>query len=173
MKKFWQIVGVLMLIGVIGSAIAGSNKTSGTTTSLPNVSTTDTSGTSTDTSAAPNATVDTSPTTTAAPSSNLTIPQQNAVQAAHDYLSTTAFSKQGLTNQLSSSSGDGYSVQDAMFAVDGLNVDWNAQAVKAAKDYLQTSSFSCQGMTDQLSSSSGDNYTAGQAQFAATKVGLC
>jgi hypothetical protein len=118
-------------------------------------------------------TVGSAPTTTAAPSSNLTTSQRNAVKAAQDYLSTSAFSKQGLIGQLSSSAGDGYPVQDATVAVDGLNVDWTAQAVKSAKDYLQTSSFSCQGMTQQLSSSAGEKYTAAQAQYAATKVGLC
>jgi ribosomal protein L3 len=99
--------------------------------------------------------------------------QQNAVHAAQDYLSTSPFSKQGLIDQLSSSAGDGYSVQDATAAVDSLTVDWNAEAVKAAKDYLQTSPFSCQAMIDQLSSSAGDGYTAAQAQYGATKVGLC
>ncbi len=113
------------------------------------------------------------PVTPAAPSSNLTTSQQNAAQAARGYLSIGPFSKQGLINQLSSSAGDGYSVQDATVAVDGLNVDWTAEAVKAAKSYLQTSSFSCQGLTEQLSSSAGDGYTVAQAQAAATKVGLC
>ena len=105
--------------------------------------------------------------------SNLTQSQQNAYQAAQNYLQDQGFSKQGLINQLSSSSGDGYSVHDATVAVDSLNVDWNAEAVKSAKDYLKDQSFSCQGLVEQLSSSAGDNYTEEQAQYAAHKVGLC
>ena len=108
-----------------------------------------------------------------APSSSLTISQQNAVASAKGYLSTSGFSRQGLIDQLSSSAGEGYPVGDATVAVDSLNVDWNAQAVRSAKSYLQTSSFSCQGLIDQLSSSAGEQFTVAQAQYAANKVGLC
>jgi hypothetical protein len=114
-----------------------------------------------------------SPTTSAAPSSNLTESQQNAVQAAQSYLEMSGFSRRGLINQLSSSAGDGYSLHDATVAVDSLQVNWDAQAVRSAKDYLQQSSFSCQGLIQQLDSSPGDQYTEAQAQYAATKVGLC
>jgi|ERR1039458_886665 hypothetical protein len=105
-------------------------------------------------------------------SANLTVSQQNAGRAARNYLAGSAFSKQGLIAQLQYPAGHGYSVQDATVAVDGLNVDWTAQAVKSAKEYLQysTSSFSCSRMTGQLSYA---KFTASQAQNAATKVGLC
>jgi hypothetical protein len=99
--------------------------------------------------------------------------QQNALNAAKDYLSTSAFSKEGLVDQLSSSAGDGYPHKDAVFAVEHLHVNWKQQAVQAAKDYLHTSSFSCNGLVEQLSSSAGDKYTEDQAQYAAKKVGLC
>jgi len=102
-----------------------------------------------------------------------TVSQQNAINAAKDYLSTAAFSKKGLIEQLSSSAGDGYPYKDAVFAVEHLHVSWKLEAVQAAKDYLHTSSFSCQGLIEQLSSSAGDNYTEEQAQYAAKKVGLC
>lgn len=102
-----------------------------------------------------------------------TASQQNAIDAARSYLSTAAFSKEGLIDQLSSSAGDSFPHKDAVFAVEHLSVNWEQQAVKAAKSYLQTSSFSCQGMIDQLSSSAGDKYTQAQAQYAAHKVGLC
>lgn len=108
-----------------------------------------------------------------APSSDLTTSQQNAVAAAKSYLSMSGFSRQGLIDQLSSSAGDGYSVNDATVAVDSLQVDWNAQAVRSAKSYLQMTSFSCQGLVDQLSSSAGEQFTVAQAQYAAHQVGLC
>jgi short-subunit dehydrogenase len=113
------------------------------------------------------------PTTSAVPGSNLTVSQQNAVAAAKQYLQTSAFSKQGLIDQLDSSAGDGYSVNDATMAVDSLTVNWDSEAAQAAKQYLQISAFSCQGMIQQLSSSAGDQYTQAQAQYGATKVGLC
>jgi len=102
-----------------------------------------------------------------------TLSQQNAIHAAENYLETTAFSKAGLIEQLSSSAGDKYPHQDAVFAVDHLHVNYDDQAVKAAKNYLSTSSFSCQGMIEQLSSSAGDKYTVAQAEYGAKKVGLC
>ena len=105
--------------------------------------------------------------------SDLTTSQQNAVAAAKSYLSVSGFSRQGLIDQLSSSAGDGYSVNDATVAVDSLQVDWNAQAVRSAKSYLQMTSFSCQGLIDQLSSSAGEKFTMAQAQYAAHQVGLC
>src|SRR4051794_26242189 len=92
---------------------------------------------------------------------------------AKDYLSTAGFSKKGLIEQLSSSSGDQYPHKDAVFAVEHVHVSWKQQAVRSAKNYLDTTSFSCQGLIDQLSSSAGDKYTEAQAQYAANKVGLC
>ncbi|MDT5013082.1 MAG: hypothetical protein QOH57_4699 [Mycobacterium sp.] len=87
--------------------------------------------------------------------------EQNAVQAAKDYLRMTAFSRQGLIEQLVV--GDGYSTADATFAVNSLTVDWNQQAVKAARDYLSMTSFSRQGLIEQLVV--GDGYTQSQAAY--------
>jgi hypothetical protein len=121
-------------------------------------------------------------TTTAAPPANtppagsesgLTTSQKNAVRAAQSYLSISAFSKLGLIRQLSSSAGDGYSVEDATAAVNDLQVDWNAQAAKAAKAYLDISPFSCAGLVQQLSSSAGDQYTTAQATYGAKQAGVC
>jgi hypothetical protein len=83
------------------------------------------------------------------------------------------FSRQGLIDQLSSEFGDQYSVADATFAVDSLNVDWNQQAVTSAQSYLDFTGFSCQGMIDQLSSEFGEQFTVEQATYGATQVGLC
>lgn len=80
---------------------------------------------------------------------------------------------QGLIDQLDSSAGSGFSVNDATVAVNSLNVNWDAEAVQDAKQYQQTSAFSCQGMVQQLSSSAGSQFTQAQAQYGAAKVGLC
>ena len=90
-----------------------------------------------------------------------------------DYLSTQAFSYQGLIDQLDSSYGDGYSVADATAAVNSLSVDWNAEAAQSAKDYLSTQAFSCNGLIQQLSSSYGDKYTIAQATYGAHQAGAC
>ena len=96
-----------------------------------------------------------------------TAEQKNAIGAAQDYLSVSAFSRTGLIHQLSSAAGDGYSKADASYAVDSLNIDYDKQAVKAAKDYLSVSHFSHQELIQQLESSSGDGYTHAQAVYGA------
>jgi len=110
----------------------------------------------------------------AAPKATMTNTQQNAARAAQQYLSFSGFSRQGLIDQLSSSAGDKYSVQDATAAVDSLTkVDWNAEAAQSAKAYMKISPFSCSGLTDQLDSSAGDKYTVAQATYGAQQAGAC
>lgn len=104
---------------------------------------------------------------------SLTGPQQNAVRSAQSYLSMTAFSRDGLIRQLSSSFGDGYEVADATVALDSLSVDWNAQAERSARQYLQMMGFSCQGLIQQLSSSAGELFTMEQATHGARAAGAC
>lgn len=95
------------------------------------------------------------------------------MEAAKQYLQTQAFSQQGLIDQLDSSAGDGYTVNDATVAVDSLTVNWNNEAVQAAKAYMQTQPFSCQDLIDQLDSSAGDEYTVAQATYGAQQAGDC
>ncbi len=103
----------------------------------------------------------------------LTQQEKSAVAAAKQYLSTQAFSKQGLIDQLDSPDGSGYSVNDATVAVDSLTVNWNAEAVQAAKEYLQTQPFSCSDLIQQLDSPDGDQFTVAQATYGATQAGDC
>ena len=113
----------------------------------------------------------TTPSTTAAPA--LTNQQQNAVRAAKQYMASSAFSHQGLIDQLDSSAGSGYSVADATAAVNSLSVDWNQEAVQSAKQYLQTQGFSCSDLIQQLDSSAGDQCTVAQATYGALQAGAC
>lgn len=94
--------------------------------------------------------------------------QQQAVRKAQDYLDYTAFSRTGLINQLSSF--EGFSVSDATFAVDSLDVDWNEQAAKKAADYLDYTSFSHSSLMNQLISFEG--FTPQQAAYGTSAVGL-
>jgi hypothetical protein len=113
--------------------------------------------------------VTTPPVTTPA----LTQQQQSAVRSANQYLSSQAFSQQGLIDQLDSSYGSGYSVNDATVAVDSLKVDWNAEAAKDAKEYLATQPFSCNNLIQQLDSAYGGKFTVAQATYGATQAGDC
>lgn len=157
---------------VVQKVPAGPTKTVVHVRTLPGPTTTVTQTVSASTPA-PAASTPSSGSGAQSSSGNLTTSQQNAVAAAKQYLATSAFSMQGLIDQLDSSAGSGFSVNDATVAVDSLNVNWDSEAVQAAKQYRQTSAFSCQGMVQQLSSSAGSQFTQAQAQYGATKVGLC
>ena len=102
--------------------------------------------------------------------------QQNAYDAAVDYLDYSAFSRAGLIEQLSSEYGSQFPTADAEFAVARLEreggVDWNAEAAEAAKDYLDFSSFSRQGLLDQLTSEHGSGFTPEQAAYGVSQTGL-
>ena len=89
---------------------------------------------------------------------------------AEDYLSYSAFSKQGLYEQLSSDAGEGFTEAEARYAVEHVHANWKQQAVKKAKDYLDYQSFSRQGLYEQLSSSAGEGFTPEEAQYAVNKV---
>ncbi len=96
--------------------------------------------------------------------------QRNAKKAAANYLTVSAFSRAGLTEQLTSSAGDGYSRADATYGVDAQHADWKEQAYKAGKNYLSISAFSRKGLIEQLSSAAGDKYTLAEATYGADKA---
>lgn len=96
--------------------------------------------------------------------------QQEAVDEGRDYLDSSAFSKQGLIDQLDSDYGAQYKKKDAEKAVaflDKYEVNWNKQAVRAAKEYRESSHFSTQGLIDQLDSDYGGQFTHSQAVYGA------
>ncbi len=81
------------------------------------------------------------------PSGTATTGQKNALAKAKEYLNYSAFSRQGLIEQLEY---EKFSHADAVYAVDNCGADWFEQAAKMAKQYLDYSSFSRQGLIDQL-----------------------
>jgi hypothetical protein len=113
-----------------------------------------------------------SPKVTHKPAPALTKSQEQAIGAARDYLATSAFSRKGLIQQLSSAYGEGFSAKDATFAVDHLNVDWSEQAARSAKSYLEVSHFSRSGLIHQLESAYGEQFTHAQAVYGVTAAGL-
>ncbi len=85
--------------------------------------------------------------------------QENALRAARDYLDYTAFSRQGLIEQLED---EGYSIEDATWAVDNVTVDWNQQAAAMARQNLDYTAFPRQGLIDQLLY---EGFTPDQAEY--------
>lgn len=102
----------------------------------------------------------------------MTAGQYNAVRSAKEYLDTGAFSKAGLTDQLSSKYGEGFTREQAVYAVNHVKVNWFKQATKSAKEYLDTGGYSRAGLIEQLSSSYGEGFTYAQAVYGVTHAGL-
>lgn len=105
-----------------------------------------------------------------------TVSQQNAYRSAKQYLDYSAFSRSGLSQQLTSEYGEGFPAADAEFAIARLEaeggVDWNAEAAESAKQYLDFSSFSRQGLLEQLTSQHGEGFTPEQAEYGVSTTGL-
>lgn len=100
-----------------------------------------------------------------APADTMTMGQKNALGTALSYLDYTAFSRSGLIGQLEF---EGYSTEDATFAVDNCGADWNEQAALCAQNYLDYTSFSRQGLIDQLVF---EGFTQEQAEYGVTAAG--
>lgn len=99
-------------------------------------------------------------------SSNETLSQKNAVDMAKSYLNYTAFSRSGLIHQLEF---EGFSNEEATYAVNKLNIDWKEQAVKMAKSYLDYTSFSRSGLIHQLEF---EGFSSEEATYAVNQIGL-
>jgi hypothetical protein len=95
-----------------------------------------------------------------------TVNQKNARQKAEQYLDYSAFSRQGLIEQLEY---EGFSNSDAEYGTDAVNADWREQAALKAKQYLDYSSFSRQGLIDQLVY---EGFTQRQAEYGVSTTGL-
>lgn len=95
-----------------------------------------------------------------------TVSQDNALRTARDYLSFTAFSHDGLVEQLEF---EGFSNEDAVWAADNCGADWMEQAEKTAASYLDLMGFSRSELIDQLVF---EGYTQEQAEHGADSVGL-
>ena len=94
---------------------------------------------------------------------NLSTERASALQMAHDYLKSSAFSRTGLIEQLEY---EGFSKDDATYAVDNCGADWKAQAALMAKQYRKSSTFSHKGLVDQLEY---EGFTPEQAEYGATQ----
>ncbi len=161
-----SIVGLFVLvivIGAIASAAGGGNKTAASHSSAPPaapVATTPAATSATATPAAP-----------AAP--QYSVAQQQAIQAAQQYLSMgSGFSREGLIQQLDSSAGEGFSKSLALFAVNHVKVNWDQQAAESAKGYMKMGGFSYSSLVQQLDSSAGEGFTYAQAVYGAKAAGL-
>lgn len=96
----------------------------------------------------------------------ITVSQSNALESAKSYLEYSAFSYNGLVEQLEY---EKYSHEDAVYAADHCGADWNEQAAKSAESYLAYSSFSRDGLIEQLEY---EGFTHEQAVYGVEQNGL-
>ena len=90
--------------------------------------------------------------------------ETNALRKAESYSKTMYMSKQGIYNQLTSSF-EGFSDEEAQYAIDNIKADWNKNALEKAKSYQQTMSMSKNAIYNQLTSSF-EGFTNEEAQYA-------
>ena len=94
-----------------------------------------------------------------------TLGETNAAKKALSYLKYSAFSREGLIDQLEY---EGFTRKEAEYGVSQSGADWNAQAAKKAGQYLEYSSFSRSGLIDQLEF---EGFTRSQAEYGVKAVG--
>lgn len=75
----------------------------------------------------------------------------------------TAFSRTGLIEQLEF---EGFSNEDATYAVDECGADWKAQATLKAKEYRKLTAFSHKGLVEQLEF---EGFTHEQAEYGVSQ----
>lgn len=99
------------------------------------------------------------------PAVTITKGQQNALESAKQYLAFTAFSYDGLIDQLEY---EKYTHEEAVYGANNCGANWNEQALKSAKDYLNFTSFSYDGLIKQLEY---EKFTHEQAVYGASNCG--
>ena len=95
-----------------------------------------------------------------------TVGQKNALKKAESYSATMHMSKRGIYKQLTSEYGEGFTAEEAQYAIDNMNADWNANALAKAKSYQESMSMSKSAIYKQLISEYGEEFTAKEAQYA-------
>lgn len=158
MKWVLIVLGALIAIAII-SSIAGGGDTG--TGSAPDTTTARPQPAATDNAEAPTS----EPTVAPAPAEPETPREfKNALRSAERYLSVSAFSQQGLAEQLAF---ENYSPEAAQYAAENVDADWNEQAAKKAEQYMSMSPMSRQGLVDQLQF---EKFTAEQAEYGASRA---
>jgi len=90
--------------------------------------------------------------------------QKNALKKAESYSKTMHMSKQGIYNQLTSTI-EGFSKEEAQYAIDNIQANWNQNALEKAKSYQSTMSMSKSAIYRQLTSTI-EGFTNDEAQYA-------
>ncbi|MBC2309290.1 Ltp family lipoprotein [Listeria booriae] len=91
---------------------------------------------------------------------------ESALIKAEAYGTTMNMSKAGIYDQLTSEYGEKFSKEAAQYAVDNIDIDYNANALAKAKDYQDMMSMAPEAIRDQLTSEYGEKFTQAEADYA-------
>ncbi len=94
----------------------------------------------------------------------ITTEREAALEKAKDYSEQFHMSKQNIYNQLISQI-EGFSEEEAKYAIDNLITDYKSNALEKAKDYQKNSNMSKNEIYNQLISNV-ENFTVEEAQYA-------
>lgn len=95
-----------------------------------------------------------------------TMGQKNALKKAESYSKLMHMSKAKIYEQLTSEYGEGFTAEEAQYAIDNIEADWKANALAKAKSYQTTMNMSKSRIYEQLTSQYGEGFTAEEAQYA-------
>ena len=91
--------------------------------------------------------------------------KEGALAQAESYLRSTAFSYEGLIEQLEF---HGFSHDEAKYGADNCGADWKKQALRRAKSYLESTPFSYNSLIEQLEFS---GFTKEEAKYGVNNCG--
>lgn len=98
--------------------------------------------------------------------SNATRLQKAALEKAKVYSEDLHMSKQGIYDILTSENGEKFHAEDAQFAIDHLDADYEKNALEKAKSYAENMNMSNDAIYDILVSSAGEKFTDSEARYA-------
>ena len=94
----------------------------------------------------------------------------NALSKAQSYSDRQYMSKKGLYQQLTSQYGEGFTAEEAQYAIEHVKADWKYNALQKAQSYSDRQYMSKKGLYQQLTSQYGEGFTAEEAQYAIDNV---
>jgi hypothetical protein len=150
-KRFIIPIALIAIIGFSTANNAGTSSTDDLVSSEEGIGSTETETTETETQAAEEF-------------PDETVSQTNAREMADSYLRSSAFSLEGLIEQLEY---EGFSKEDATYGTEAVKADWKEQALLSAESYLKSSAFSQTGLLDQLVY---EGFTGEEAEYGAMNV---
>lgn len=97
---------------------------------------------------------------------NIPMEYTNALVKAETYNEMMHMSKQAIYNQLISEYGEQFTPEEAQYAIENLDADYNANALEKAKSYSDDMHMSKMAIYEQLISEHGEQFTESEAQYA-------